>query len=136
MISSLSEVIERGINQKLINDCIDGECSGCGDCCTAILPVSKKELKRIVLYVKENGIKLVDHCAGLPMNELPKDMQCPFLDLSRPDRKCNIYDVRPKICRLFKCNQSMDVVIANREYMRKKNKPVHIGQAVMEELKR
>lgn len=29
------------------NNCIDGHCSGCGECCADLLPLTKGEIKRL-----------------------------------------------------------------------------------------
>ena len=80
---------------------INGKCSMCGECCGAILPVSEKEIKRIKKYVVEHNIKINVN----PINTLSEkmiDLTCPFRN--NKERKCDIYEVRPKICRSFICN--------------------------------
>jgi len=77
----------------------EGKCTGCGACCGSVLPLSKKEIKKIRSYVKKHGVvvtKVVD------------SMVCPFLDIEKRKDKCKIYSVRPAICREFKCNYSID----------------------------
>ena len=67
-----------------------GHCTMCGGCCPNLLPLSVSEIETIRSYVAEHGIK-------------PKAGDaCPFLNA---ERMCNIYEVRPLICRLFKCNR-------------------------------
>ena len=34
-----------------------GNCSRCGNCCTALLPITKKEEKKIREYIKEYSIE-------------------------------------------------------------------------------
>lgn len=81
----------------------DGRCSGCGQCCSSVLPLSKAEVARIHAYVKKHGIReqFRHGMTGL-------DMSCPFRD--EMGRKCLIYAVRPDICKAFQCNQPMDVI--------------------------
>lgn len=84
---------------KCINYCIDGRCSNCGNCCTEMIPLTVSEVKLIKAYVKEKHIE--------PDYEVFSDkginLLCPFRDME--NHKCKIYEVRPKICRVFKCNQ-------------------------------
>jgi len=76
-----------------------GQCSCCGNCCTAILPVAKQELKNIKRFVKRHHIKPVIH----ESSTVDFDLTCPFRNEEK--RLCNIYDVRPQICRDFKCDK-------------------------------
>ena len=57
-----------------------------------MLPLSASEIETIRVYIAEHGIK----------PEARKGDACPFLNA---ERMCNIYEVRPLICRLFKCNR-------------------------------
>lgn len=67
-----------------------GHCTMCGGCCPNLLPLSVSEIETIRAYVAEHGIKPEAGDA------------CPFLNA---ERMCNVYEVRPLICRLFKCNR-------------------------------
>ena len=79
----------------------DGECSSCGNCCSDYLPMSEKECKRIRDYVKR---KHIQECVHRPPTMTPvKDMTCPFRDNEK--RICTIYEVRPAICRDFRCDK-------------------------------
>lgn len=74
----------------------NGKCSGCGNCCSDLLPVTDKELEVIKEYVKQHKIK----------SQVPKVingiyLMCPF----RNSTGCVIYEVRPQICRSFICNK-------------------------------
>ena len=86
----------RDMKHGVYNFTKDGKCTCCGNCCTALLPVTKEELKTIKRYIKKKHIKPVTHTGGI-------DFTCPF----RNDEKkiCNIYEVRPTICRDFKCDK-------------------------------
>lgn len=84
----------------MINYCDScGNCSKCGNCCSALIPITRKEEKRIREYIKENNIKPEYFQDDENMN-----LQCCFYD--RNNRKCKIYEVRPKICRSFRCNRN------------------------------
>jgi Fe-S-cluster containining protein len=81
-------------------------CTECGSCCGALLPVSRKELDRIVEYVERNGVKpYVDRG---PWVQVEFDLTCPFLDRGKRRNKCRIYEVRPFICRVFNCHIEMN----------------------------
>lgn len=79
----------------------DGKCSNCGECCSNILPMSHKDIKRIKAYIKQHNIKEQRHnaLAGI-------DMTCPFRD--EANRKCLIYEIRPAICGQFMCNHTLE----------------------------
>ena len=81
-------------------DCF-GNCSRCGNCCTISIPITKEEESTIRKYIKKNNIK--------PVNLFENGnfyAYCCFYD--RKNHKCNIYDVRPSICKSFKCNRDMN----------------------------
>lgn len=84
---------------KTENLCVDGHCSCCGGCCSDIIPVTEKELDTLRKFVRLHHYK--------PHTQLKMgmtaiyDMTCPFLN---EEKKCDIYDIRPEICRLFKCD--------------------------------
>ena len=79
----------------------DGACSQCGQCCGDILPLSQKEIDQIRRYVRKNGIKAEVHC---PPTVAPvADYTCPFRNEML--KKCNIYEIRPLICRDFICSK-------------------------------
>ena len=87
------------IQGNVIDFTQNGKCSGCGECCTATLPMSKKELKLIKNYVKRNKVNTHTHIEAILGNVV--DLTCPFRN---NDKKiCEIYPVRPWICRKFIC---------------------------------
>lgn len=78
-----------------------GECTQCGSCCSNILPMTEKEIVTIRKYIKSHNIKERRH--NYPIATPPIDMTCPFLNDDKPKEKCEIYSVRPRICREFIC---------------------------------
>lgn len=88
----------------------DGECSCCGACCTNFLPMSEKEVKRVRAYVKKNRIKEQKHFVPTAMPTL--DFTCPFRN--NVDKRCEIYEVRPAICRDFRCDKPKKNIWADR----------------------
>ena len=81
---------------------INGKCSQCGTCCTNILMVSDKEVKKIKKFIKKNNIKLINRNNVLTQQY---DNTCPFLT---KNNKCMIYEVRPEQCRHFICSEYMN----------------------------
>jgi Fe-S-cluster containining protein len=77
-----------------------GNCSRCGECCAALIPMSRREEKRIRDYIKEHNIQPEFFQDGENIN-----LQCCFYD--RKNKVCKIYKVRPTICRSFKCDRNI-----------------------------
>lgn len=67
-----------------------GKCIKCGGCCSNLLPLSLAEIERIRAYIAEHQISMHGH-----------DPDCPFLNA---EKRCTVYEVRPLICRIYKCN--------------------------------
>ena len=104
--------------------CVNGKCVGCGSCCTELLPLTLKEVETIQNYVKENKIKPYSEIF-FEYNGVPSmNLMCPFRDLDT--KTCRIYEVRPNICRQFKCNQDTRVIEKNRLIAHNKAKYNHI----------
>ena len=80
----------------------NGTCSGCGNCCTNILPVSEAEIRAIRNYIRKHNIKEEKFLP--PVSGPVINMLCPFR--SEKERGCNIYPVRPAICREFQCDRA------------------------------
>jgi Fe-S-cluster containining protein len=100
-VVSFGEWFERGLEDKIYDLTENGECARCGNCCTNLLPMNKQEVERIKKYVLDHDIKPYEQFA--PYRKLPYNNCCPFYN---EDKKiCTVYDVRPKICRLFICNK-------------------------------
>lgn len=94
----------------------DGKCSSCGQCCSNLLPMSTKDVKRIKRYVEKHHIPEQKH--NYPMSVETFDLICPFR--SEKEQKCLIYEVRPMICRDFQCNKPKDGIEASKAMYRDK----------------
>lgn len=81
---------------------INGACSNCGECCSNLLPMTRHEAERIRRYVKHNRIKEQKHF--VPTRNPVIDGICPFRDSA--NRRCTAYDVRPDICRAYRCDKA------------------------------
>lgn len=83
---------------NLINHTKRGECSNCGECCTDILPLTNYEIREIRKYMRKH--KVVNHSKTNVFVRC--NLLCPFRN--DKEKKCDIYEVRPYICRIFKCD--------------------------------
>lgn len=90
------------------NYCEGKQCSNCGECCTDILPLTKKEMRNIRSYIRKHNVK-----ENVYMDEDTIDFRCPFY-VKDSEKHCSIYPVRPEICRRFKCNQSSSYIELNK----------------------
>lgn len=101
MIGTLAETY-KAMKNGIYDFTKDGKCSSCGACCSAFLPLSKREIKEIKRYIKKHDIKPCDHKNGAPCaTDIDFDLTCPFRD--NVNRVCTIYSIRPLICRDFVC---------------------------------
>lgn len=107
-VFSLNEVLNKDITEAPIDytDC-EGNCSGCGNCCPNMLPLSQNEIQVIKRYIKKYNIK--PHTLRLPVANAFLDITCPFLSADKKKDRCMIYHVRPYICRVFQCNKQLSV---------------------------
>ena len=99
---------------------VNGECSNCGECCSNLLPISSFEIDKIKRYIKKHNIPEQHKFA--PVTGPTLDLTCPFR--SEKERKCLIYEVRPEICRVFKCDQDREEVIRNKNVLNDRYFPV------------
>ena len=95
---------------------VDGKCSSCGQCCSNFLPVSQKEIKQIRRYIEKHKIKECRHL--VPLAHKVFDWTCPFRN--NTERKCEIYPVRPAICRDFQCDKPRKGIEADKRLFREK----------------
>ena len=77
------------------------ECNQCGKCCANVLMLSPKEIATIKSYIEKNNIPIINHNTIF----MKEDANiCPFLEKDdNGSTKCNIYPVRPSICRSYNC---------------------------------
>lgn len=101
----------------------NGTCSRCGACCSAFLPLTQKDIRRIREFLKTNPRTACNHNPQKASNVV--DLLCPFLDTSGETCACTIYDARPDICRCYRCSLTGDEgVTAIRDEMLKRNGPL------------
>lgn len=91
------EATRHCMEQGCYNFTKNGKCSKCGNCCSALLPLKSSEIAALRRLIKKRGIKPHEQ----PKVVVAVDLTCPFLT---DDNLCSIYDERPFICRVFKCD--------------------------------
>ena len=101
----------------------NGKCTNCGQCCSDILPVSGSEIKTIKNYIRKHKIQEQKHFA--PVAEY-FDFTCPFRN--NLEKKCVIYEVRPLICRCFKCDNPKNKIESDKKVYRRKNNVVSMRE--------
>ena len=96
-IFSIEEFIQKNKTNEFSNNTRkNGLCSKCGECCSNFLPLALSEILRIKSFISEHHITAINHA---PNGYI--DGMCPFLN---HEKLCTIYDIRPLICKVFKCN--------------------------------
>ena len=102
------------------NNCIDGKCSNCGECCTDLLPLSAEEVRRLKAYARKHGLK--EHTQAPFFAAGATDLTCPFRN--QAEGKCDVYEVRPRICRSFVCTKTREQAKHDRDLLHQK-RPTH-----------
>lgn len=92
-------------------NCVDGKCSGCGECCVDLLPMTPNEIQRIKAYVAKHHLK--EHRQAPFFDPRAVDLSCPFRN--QRTRKCDIYSVSPYICRTFICTKTKEDAVRDRD---------------------
>ena len=123
-ISTLEQV-RKDMEHGVYNHTNNGECTGCGDCCSNLLPMTEKEIEAIKRYIKKHRIKECKHT--IPLANPVLDMTCPFLNTGKKTEKCTIYIVRPAICRCFICSEP-NGALKHKELWHGVRKPVNVRE--------
>lgn len=90
------------------NNCHNGCCSCCGDCCIEFIPWTEKEIEIVKAYLKEHP----EITEQNKVHDSNINVKCAFND--EKTHRCLIYPVRPSICKCFKCNQDPKDISKNR----------------------
>lgn len=107
----LAQQIDKEMEERWQDCTVNGECSNCGGCCGNMLPLSEQEIKTIKKYMKHHPINEQTH--RYPTASIMIDDSCPFR--SDTEKKCLIYEVRPAICRDYRCDKPKQGIKANRD---------------------
>lgn len=126
MKSTIEDLIENSKSIKIFT--MNGKCSNCGNCCTDYLPISEKELRKIKEYVKENGV--VEHTQKNIFDTDGFDTTCPFRN--EIEKKCEIYPVRPSICKSFICNKNEKELFKEKALATTRNRCVNLRKEVFD----
>lgn len=126
-IVPISEAVRYAVTDYTNN----GQCIGCGKCCSNLLPLSSGEIKDIKRYLKKHPIQEQKHFSPTKCPSL--DMTCPFMKEDREKDKCSIYPVRPQICRLFKCDQSTRKIETNKALLWRERNAVNMRKTFFRE---
>ena len=100
-------------------NCIGGKCSGCGECCTDLLPLTDNELHALKRYAAEHHLK--EHRQAPFYDPNATDLTCPFRN--QQTRKCEVYPVRPYICRSFICTKTLEEAHRDRDLIHASRTP-------------
>lgn len=117
------EQVRKDMEYGVYDNTDNGKCTGCGACCSNMLPMTDKEIEVIRRYIKKHNIKECGH--GIPLVNPISDMTCPFLDSGKKTEKCTIYEVRPAICRCFICSEPHGA-LKHKELYESIRKPVDV----------
>ena len=92
---------------KITNFSVNNQCSRCLQCCTDFISLSITDINRIKKYMQSH--KINRNIATTENNEYI--ILCPFIS----EKGCQIYPVRPQICRSFYCWHSEHDNLQNKE---------------------
>lgn len=73
MTGGVREFAERLAACQDVTDLYRGDCKGCGQCCSRMLPMTVLDMVRLKGYVKAHGIEMRPERPGCI------DLTCPFL---------------------------------------------------------
>lgn len=128
---SILEQVRKDMEHGVYDMTDNGKCTGCGECCSNLLPMTDKEIEVIRRHIKKNNIKERKH--GIPLANPFLDMICPFLNTDKKAEKCTIYSVRPAICRCFICSES-NGALKHKELWHGVRNPVNVRETFYEEV--
>ena len=120
---SIFEAVCKGMEDNIYYFTKDGKCSGCGNCCSNLLPMSRKEIEIIRKYMKKHHIK--ESKRLFPLSKKAIDMICPFRDNDKGI--CTVYEVRPEICKQFICDSEKRVK-HNRKLLRQTREIIDVRE--------
>lgn len=114
---------------------VTGNCGKCGRCCSNTIPISDEEVTVMRDYVQRNGIQPYRGNRGMACvsfkigNTDFSEVMCP---LRHPEKGCMIYNVRPKICRVFVCNNTTTAIVQQEMHNTGKYPVRNIDEAIFD----
>lgn len=115
--SSIRAVVEAG--EQYQDNTADGKCSSCGECCADLLPLSDSEVERLRKYAEKHHLK--EHTEATIFDREYLDLTCPFRN--HAEKKCDVYPVRPLICRKFICSTPLQDAKKDRDLLHESRPP-------------
>lgn len=82
---------------------VNKRCVKCNACCTVNLPLFDDEFEKLKSYIEDEenniitGFRQIQSMGGYYL-------MCPFSDTET--KRCQIYEERPTVCRIYHCNLS------------------------------
>lgn len=128
MIGTLEQALKE-MKKGVYDFTKDGKCSNCGNCCSNLLPMSDREVKRMKVYIKQQNIKPQRH--DVLLKEPVFDLTCPLRD--NKNKVCVAYKVRPAICKSFRCDKPKKDIQATKEEFHEKYRVVNLRRELWEE---
>lgn len=122
------KIADAALEDFYSNHCVDGECTHCGECCADLLPLTPGELEIIRRYVKKHKIK--EHRQAPFWDRNATDLTCPFRN--QQTKRCDIYQVRPYICKEFICRKSLLDARKDRDLIHKDRKVYSLRWEIFE----
>lgn len=101
--ASVAQAAQAILEVQVVDYTVNSECSGCGECCSNLLPMSRREIEAIRRYMKRHNIREQKHFVPA-RNPVTYDAICPFCSIE--NHCCVIYEVRPEICRAYRCDKA------------------------------
>lgn len=92
------KLYEELIKATRVTNLYNGNCKGCGECCSNFLPLSIMDVVRLRGYLSSHKVEARKQAGDF-------DCMCPFLS---EKRECMVYEARPEICRIYRCDKHKD----------------------------
>lgn len=107
-LSNGEEYLENLIANE-ITDMHNPKCVNCNECCTVTAIITQEEFDNIKRYLNDNakGRKLYKQAIETIMKYKEQGiiyLMCPFSN--ETTKRCEIYFIRPSVCREFHCDPS------------------------------
>ena len=107
LILNGEQLLEQILEDKVI-DLNNPSCNNCNECCSILTMISEEEYKFYKKYFKKNNFILKaakERRNKLESNTGAVSWICPF---TTKNKKCSIYNIRPKTCREFHCKPALN----------------------------
>lgn len=107
------------LDKKGVVDYNNPGCSDCNDCCGALSYISNEEYTRLKKFFTKDklGKKIYQSALNRVLTKT-KELDALYLvcPLSNGLKRCDIYPMRPAICRDFHCSKELNKVVDKTSY--------------------